>query len=97
MPRYVKFLKDVLAKKRKLGEYENVALSKERNVILQKNLPLKLQDMCSFTIPYAIGNSIFKRALCDLSASINLMRLSIFKKMNLGQAILTTLTLQLAY
>ena len=63
MPRYVKFMKDILSKKRKSGEYETVALSIECNIILQKNSPPKLQDMCSFTIPCAIGNSIFERAL----------------------------------
>ena len=35
MPSYVKFMKDILANKRKLSDYENVALSEEGNVILQ--------------------------------------------------------------
>ena len=34
IPRYVKFLKDILAKKMKLGDYEPVALSEECNAIL---------------------------------------------------------------
>ena len=84
MPGCVKFMKDILAKKRKLGEYETVALLEECNVVLQKKLPPKLKDPGRFTIPCAIGNSIFERALCELGASINLMPLSIFKKLNLG-------------
>ena len=72
MPRYVIFVKDVLSKKRKLGDYEIVAMSKECNAILQKKLPPKLKDPGSFTIPCAIGNVVFERALCDLGASINL-------------------------
>ena len=84
MPRYVKFMKDVLSKKRKLGDYETVALSEECSATLQKKLPPKLKDPGSFTIPCAIGNAVFERALCDLGASINLMPWSIFKKLKLG-------------
>ena len=36
------------------------------------------------------------KALCDLGASINLMSLSIFKRLGLGEAKPTTVTLQLA-
>ena len=96
MSGYVKFMKDVLSKKRKLGEYETVALSEECSAILQKKLPPKLKYPNSFTIPCAIGNAVFERALFDLGASINLMSWSIFKKLKLGEARLTTVTLQLA-
>ena len=73
MPGYVKFMKDVLSKKRKLGDYDIVALSKKCSAILQKKLPPKLKYPGSFTIPCAIGNAVFERALCDLGASINLI------------------------
>ena len=96
MPGYVKFIKDVLSKKRKLGDYETVSLSEECSAILQKKLPPKLKGPGSFTIPCAITNAVFERALCDLGASINLMLWSIFKKLKLGEACLTTVTLQLA-
>ena len=55
-----------------------------------------MKDLGSFTIPCNIGNSIFERALCDLGASINLMLLSIFKRLRLGESRPTTVTLQLA-
>ena len=42
-----------------------------------------------------IGNAIFERALCDLGANINLMPLSIFRRLGLGEARPTTVTLQL--
>ena len=51
--------------------------------------------MGSFTIPCAIGNSVFEKALCDFGASINLMPLSIIKKLNLREARPTIVTLQL--
>ena len=57
-------------------------------------MPHKLKDLGSFTIPCKIGNSIFERALCDLGASINLMPLSIFRRLGLGEAKPTTVILQ---
>ena len=95
MPSYVKFMKKILAKKKRLGEYETIVLTKECSVILQKKLPPKLKDPGSFNIPCFIGNAIFERALCDLGASINLMPLSILIKLDLGEARPTTMTLQL--
>ena len=95
MPSYVKFMKDILSKKRRLLDFEIVNLTEECSAILQKKLPQKLKDPGSFIIPYNIGNSIFERALCDLGASINLMPLSIFRRLGLGEARLTKVTLQL--
>ena len=63
---------------------------------LRKKLPPKLKDLRSFTIPCSIGNDIFEKALCDLGANINLMPLSIFKKLGLGEARPTSMTLQLS-
>ena len=96
MPGYVKFMKEVLSKKKKLGDYETVAFSEECSAILQKKLPPKWKDPSSFTIPCVIGNAVFERALCDLGVSINLMQWSIFKKLILGEACQTTVSLQLA-
>ena len=70
-------------------------LIEECSAILKRKLPQKLKDPGSFTIPYTIENSIFERALCDLGASINLMLLSIFRRLGLGEARPTTVTLQL--
>ena len=96
MPKYAKFLKDIISKKRKLEEHETVMLTEESSAILQKKLPPKLKDPGSFTIPCTIGKSYFDRALCDLGASINLMPLSIFRKLGLGEVKPTTISLQLA-
>ncbi|XP_062086161.1 uncharacterized protein LOC133792268 [Humulus lupulus] len=51
MPSYVKFMKDILSNKRKMGDYETVALTEECSAILQRKLPQKLGDPGSFTIP----------------------------------------------
>ncbi|KAM6578459.1 hypothetical protein CsatB_030296 [Cannabis sativa] len=96
MPTYLKFMKDILSKKRKLEEFEMVALTEECSAVLQKKLPPKLKDPGSFNIPCSIGGSIQTKALCDLGASINLMPLSMFKRLKLGEAKPTTVTLQMA-
>ena len=96
MPSYAKFMKDILSQKRRLADFETVNLTEECSAILQRKLPQKLKDPGSFTIPCTIGNVIFEKALCDLGASINLMPLSIFKRLGLGEAQPTTVTLQLA-
>ena len=96
MPSYVKFMKDILSQKRRLADFETVNLTEECSAILQRKLPQKLKDPGSFTIPCTIGNAIFERALCDLGGNINLMPLSIFKRLGLGEARPTTVTLQLA-
>ncbi|KAL5574411.1 hypothetical protein UlMin_024008 [Ulmus minor] len=69
MPNYVKFMKDMLTKKRRFGEFETVALTRECSAVLQNKLPPKLKDPGSFTIPCSIGNQYFGKALCDLGAT----------------------------
>ncbi|XP_038885856.1 uncharacterized protein LOC120076157 [Benincasa hispida] len=96
MPSYVKFLKDILADKRKIGENETVALTYECSVLFQNNIPTKMKDHGNLTLPCSIGGKNVGNALCDLGASINLMPLSIFKKLNINNARPTTITLQLA-
>ena len=71
-------------------------LSGECSAILQKILPQKLKDPGSFTLPCTIGDSFFYKVLCDLGASINLMPLSVYKKLGLGEMKQTTISLQLA-
>ena len=76
MPNYAKFLKDVVAKKRKWGKYETVNLTENCSAILHKRLPAKHKDPESFTLSCDLGNNVEGKALCDLGASINLMPLS---------------------
>ena len=96
MRSYVKFMKDILSQKRRLADFEIVNLTEECSAILKRKLLQKLKDPGSFTIPGTIGNAIFERVLCDLGAIINLMPLSIFRRLGLGEARPTTVTLQLA-
>ncbi|XP_050896354.1 uncharacterized protein LOC127103110 [Lathyrus oleraceus] len=96
MPSYSKFLKEILSNKKNLEDDEIVMLTAECSAIIQKNMPPKLKDPGSFSIPYVIGKFIIDKALCDLGANVSLMPLSICKKLNLGELRPIKMYLQLA-
>ncbi|XP_062094084.1 uncharacterized protein LOC133800135 [Humulus lupulus] len=95
MPNYMNFLKDIFTEKRRLGEFETVALTEGCSAILKNKIPPKLKDPSSFTIPCSIDGREVGRAVCDLGASINLMPMSIVKKLGNGEARPTTVNFQL--
>ncbi|XP_076943693.1 uncharacterized protein LOC143614023 [Bidens hawaiensis] len=96
MPKYAKFLKDVLTNKRKLEELSHVTLNEECSAVLQNKLPTKKTDPGSFTIPCLIGDLFVSNALADLGASINLMPYAVFSKLGLGEPKPTRMSIQLA-
>ena len=66
------------------------------SAVIQKNLPEKMKDPRSFTIPCTIGGVEIQKAFCDLGASINLMPLFVARRLSLGELTPTTVTLQMA-
>ena len=96
MPLYAKFLKEILSKKRRFVEEGVVNLTATCSAVMKKNLPEKMKDPGSFTIPSTIGGFENQKALCDSPASINLMPLSVAKRLSLGELTPTTVTLQMA-
>ncbi|KAG9450269.1 hypothetical protein H6P81_010234 [Aristolochia fimbriata] len=96
IPLYGKFLKEVLSRRRKVEEQGTILLNKNCSAILRNELPAKLKDPGSFTIPCEIGSYKFANALCDLGASVNLMPLSLCKYLKLGEPPETVITLQFA-
>ena len=95
MPLYVKFLKEIHSKKRKIAEEGIVNLTATCSAIIQQKLPTKMKDPGKFTIPCSIGKYEFKKALCDSGASINLMPLSMVQRLSLGELTPTAITLQM--
>ncbi|XP_061341397.1 uncharacterized protein LOC133287744 [Gastrolobium bilobum] len=97
MSNYAKFMKDLLSRSRKhkLRECETVTLTEECSVIIQKKLPTKLKDPGSFSIPCTIGKVEVNNVLYDLGASINVMPLSIMKKLGIAEVKPTKTILQL--
>ncbi|KAK9010440.1 hypothetical protein V6N11_036949 [Hibiscus sabdariffa] len=63
---------------------------------LKDMVPAKKTDPGSFTIECFIGHNYPTKALCDPGASINLMPISVFRKLGIGEAKPTTVMLQLA-
>ncbi|XP_057747032.1 uncharacterized protein LOC130966261 [Arachis stenosperma] len=96
MPLYAKFLKDLITKKRNWEAKETIVLTEECSTIIQKKLPQKLKDPWSFQIPCIIGDITIEKALCDLGASINLMSLTMMKRMKIEEVKPTRMELQLA-
>ena len=93
---YVKFMKEILNKKRKIDEEAIVNLTATCSAIIQQKLPAKMKDPSSFTIPCSIRKYEFKNALCDSGDGINLMPLSVVQRLSLGELTPTAITLQMA-
>ena len=96
MPLYAKFLKEIQSKKRRFAEEGVVNLTATCSAVIKKNFPEKMKDPGSFIIPCTNGGFEIQKALCDSSASINLMPLSVARRLSLGELTPTTVTLQMA-
>ena len=82
MPGYAKFMKDLVTKKR-LVTFENDDRMQHCISIPTRYLVQKKEDPGAFAILCTVGSLHFAKTLCDLGASINLMPLSIYKKLGL--------------
>ncbi|GJY47970.1 reverse transcriptase domain-containing protein [Tanacetum coccineum] len=71
-------------------------LNENCSAVLLKKLPEKLGDPGKFLIPCNFSELAKCLALADLGASINLMPLSVCKKLSLSELTLTRMTLELA-
>lgn len=85
IPKYAKFLKEIISRHKKIKVGEQVQINASYSAIISKQIPQKLKDLRRFTIPINIESLQFNMALCDLKASINLMPLSILEKLILGE------------
>ncbi|GJV44772.1 hypothetical protein Tco_1429308 [Tanacetum coccineum] len=83
MPKYQKMLKSLLTNKDKLIEIAKTPMNANCSAVILKKLPEKLGDPGRFLIPCGFGEFDNHLALADLGASINLMPLSIWKKLGL--------------
>ena len=95
LPGYVKFMKDLLTKKRTMS-YEMANNLHHCSAIATRSIIQKKADSGAFTVPCTIGLLKFEKALCDLGESINLMPLMVFKKLGLGDPTPTNIWLLMA-
>nr|GEV42612.1 reverse transcriptase domain-containing protein [Tanacetum cinerariifolium] len=96
MPKFASTIKSLHANKDKLFELAKVPLNENCSAMLLKKLLEKLGDLGKFLIPYDFPRMEFCHALADLGASIDLMPLSIWKKLSLPELTPTRMTLELA-
>ncbi|GJY74111.1 reverse transcriptase domain-containing protein [Tanacetum coccineum] len=80
IPKYQKMLKALFSNKEKLLELANTPLNENCSAVILKKLPEKLGDPGKFLIPCSFSELNCK-ALAYLGASINLMPLSVWKKL----------------
>ncbi|GJV78013.1 reverse transcriptase domain-containing protein [Tanacetum coccineum] len=97
MPKFATMFKSLLNNKEKLFELATTTSVNENcSAVILKKLPEKLGDPGKFLIPCNFLKLDEWLALADLSASINLMPLSIWKKLSLPELTPTQMILELA-
>ncbi|GJY25366.1 reverse transcriptase domain-containing protein [Tanacetum coccineum] len=96
MPKFAPIFKKILNNKDKLIELINTPLNENCSAVVLKKLPEKLGDPGRFLIPCDFLEFDNCLALADLGASINLMPLSIWKKLGLPGLNETKMVLELA-
>ncbi|GJU24222.1 reverse transcriptase domain-containing protein [Tanacetum coccineum] len=96
MPKFAPMFKKMLNNKDKLIELTKTPLNENCSAVVLKKLPEKLGDPGRFLIPCDFSEFDSYLALIDLGASINLMPLSIWKKLQLSGLTETKMVLESA-
>ncbi|GJV09070.1 reverse transcriptase domain-containing protein [Tanacetum coccineum] len=96
MPKFASTLKALIGNKEKLSEMARTPLNEHCSAVILNKLPKKLGDPGKFLIPCDFPGMDECLALADLGASINLMPLSMWKKLSLPELTPTCMTLELA-
>nr|GEZ55673.1 reverse transcriptase domain-containing protein [Tanacetum cinerariifolium] len=96
MPKFAPMSKKLLNNKDKLIELTKTPLNENCSAVVLKKLPEKLDDPGRFLIPCDFSEFDNCLALADLGASINLMPLSIWKKLRIPTLNDTKMVLELA-
>ncbi|GJQ90640.1 reverse transcriptase domain-containing protein [Tanacetum coccineum] len=96
MPKFASTLKALIGNKEKLSEMARTPLNEHCSAVILNKLPEKLGDPGKFLIPCDFPGMDECLALADLGASINLMPLSVWKKLSLPELTSTCMTLELA-
>ncbi|GKB35110.1 reverse transcriptase domain-containing protein, partial [Tanacetum coccineum] len=95
MPKFASTLKALIGNKEKLSEMARIPLNEHCLAVILNKLPKKLGDPGKFLIPCDFPRMDECLALADLGASINLMPLSVWKKLSLSELTPTCMTLEL--
>ncbi|XP_057739938.1 uncharacterized protein LOC130957055 [Arachis stenosperma] len=71
-------------------------MNRECSALIQTEPPTKKKNPGNFHIPCAIGETMIDKGLCDLGASINLMPLSLMKRLQINKLTPTDVIIKLA-
>ncbi|GKE78363.1 hypothetical protein Tco_1544483, partial [Tanacetum coccineum] len=96
MPKFASMFKSLLNIKEKLFDLAKTSVNEKCLAVILKKLPEKLRAPGKFFIPCDFPELVECLALADLGASINLMPLSIWKKLSLPEITPTQMILELA-
>ncbi|KAA3461902.1 Aspartic peptidase [Gossypium australe] len=86
IPKYAKYLKEIMAQHKKMKKGKQINIDASCSTLIY---------LGSFTIPIDIGDRHFNKDLFDLGANINLMPLTIYQKLRVGDLKNTSVMLQL--
>nr|GEZ40610.1 reverse transcriptase domain-containing protein [Tanacetum cinerariifolium] len=96
MPKFAFTLKALIGNKEKLSEMARTPMNEHCLAVILNKLPRKLGDPGKFLIPCEFLGMDECLTLADLSASINLMPLSVWEALSLMELTSTCMTLELA-
>nr|GEX96489.1 reverse transcriptase domain-containing protein [Tanacetum cinerariifolium] len=96
MPKFALMFQSLLNNKEKLFNLAMTLVNENCSAVILKKLPEKLGDLDKFLIPCDFPAFEESLALADLGASINLIPLSIWKKISLPELTSTQMILDLA-
>nr|GEW78868.1 reverse transcriptase domain-containing protein [Tanacetum cinerariifolium] len=96
LPKFALMFKSLLNNKEKLFDLATTPVNENCSAVILKKLPEKLGDPAKFLILCDFPEFDECLALADLGASINLMPLSIWKKLSLPELTYTQMILELA-
>ncbi|XP_042012053.1 uncharacterized protein LOC121760458 [Salvia splendens] len=95
LPIFSKFIKEFITGKTKPSG--KIVIGETVSAVIQKRRMLsKRNDPSMFTLPISIGNIKVEHAMCDLGASINVLPLSLYKKLEGVRMVDTKVVIQLA-
>ncbi|GJT06386.1 reverse transcriptase domain-containing protein [Tanacetum coccineum] len=96
MPKFVPMFRKLLNNKDKILELTKTPVNENCSAVILKTFPEKLGDPGRFSVPCDFPELDECLALADLGASINLMPLSVFEKLNRQGLTKTRMVLELA-
>ncbi|KAF8050839.1 hypothetical protein N665_1866s0003 [Sinapis alba] len=80
MPALKRYVKSLVTNKASPKE-SVMSISKRCSTLLQNRVPEKMEDPGSFVLSCEIEGAIFRRSLCDLGSSVNLMPYTVAKRL----------------